>query len=244
MGAASEPSTDVGGDESSGEYPDGAPRSRHTYDYVQYVPSLDRFCTFGGAGLYPSGQIGTAKTHCFDPASAKWERKADGIGSGIGSLSVVDPATGMVWKQGAGSDAPFASWDPTADKWTRYTAWSKGWFDYYYTAAIGGDKFLAIGNGHAFLWNVENPDREPVELATKGDTAILAVNCPGLVYDPVRKRFAAWAGGAEIYYLDPATWVWSRRAWIRAIASSPPARRRTAPMAASAISLPGIFSSR
>jgi len=206
----SEPSTDVGGIESSGEYPDGTPRSRHTYDYVQYVPVIDRFCTFGGGGLYPSGQTGTAKTHCFDPAAAKWERKADAIGAGTGSLTAVDPATGMVWMQGAGSDVRFSSWDPGADKWTQYSTYSQGWLDYSLTAAIGGDKFLAIGGGHALLWNVENPDRQPVEPAMKGDTGILAVNCPGLAYDPVRGRFAAWAGGKDIYYLDPSTWTWTK----------------------------------
>jgi hypothetical protein len=41
-----QPSADVGGNESSGVYPDGSPRSRHTYNYVQYVTALDRFCTF------------------------------------------------------------------------------------------------------------------------------------------------------------------------------------------------------
>jgi hypothetical protein len=63
-GRASDPASNVGGNESSGYYPNndgsvamdtGQPRSRHTYNYVQYVDAIDRICSFGGAALYPSG---------------------------------------------------------------------------------------------------------------------------------------------------------------------------------------------
>jgi hypothetical protein len=205
-----EPSADVGGDEPSGVYPDGLPRARHTYNYVQYVTALDRFCTLGGAGLYPSGQTGTSKTHCFDPAGKTWERKSDAIGAGIGAVSGEDAATGMIWVQGGGGSATFSMWDPKSDKWTRYNTYEKGWFDYTYTGAAGGGIFLAIGNGKALVWDVKNPAAQPIEPVMTGSKDILGIQCPGLAYDPVRKRFAAWAGGKDVYSLDPSTWVWSK----------------------------------
>jgi len=105
-------SIDVGGDESSGEYPDGQPRARHTYDYIQYVPALDAFCTLGGQVMFPSGQKSTNKTHCFDFVAQKWVRKNLGAEGAIGGLSGVDESTGKVWEHSTGNSARLLEWDP------------------------------------------------------------------------------------------------------------------------------------
>jgi hypothetical protein len=201
------PSADVGGVETSGVYPDGRPRSRHTYNYVQYVSAIDRFCTFGGAGMYPSGQTGTSKTHCYDIAARAWERKADALGAGIGALTAEDPATGLIWMQGAGSNVTFSSWDPKADKWTRHNTYDKGWLDYYCTAALGAGKFFALGGGKALSWDLAHPDKQPVEVPLSGAVEIKAVGNPGLAWDPLRNRFTAWSGGKDLYVIDPASWA-------------------------------------
>ena len=39
----------------SDTYADGAPRSRHTYNYIEFLPAQRRLMSFGGASLYPHG---------------------------------------------------------------------------------------------------------------------------------------------------------------------------------------------
>ena len=39
--------------ERTDSYADGSPRARHTYDYIEFVPSVNRLMSFGGAALYP-----------------------------------------------------------------------------------------------------------------------------------------------------------------------------------------------
>jgi hypothetical protein len=203
------PSANTGGDEASGTYPDGSPRSRHTYNYIQYVPAIDRFCTLGGAGQYPSGQIGTNKTFCLDLDAKKWEQKANAVSPNIGAISGYDQATGRVWLQGTADSPDLSEWDPVGNKWVKHVRIDAGWFDYNYTAAIGEGKMLAVGQGHVWQWDLSKPDQQPVDLKTTGATDIVSKNNPGLVYDPVSKRFVAWAGGATVYTLDLAKKSWS-----------------------------------
>lgn len=209
-GRLTNPSSNTGGDEASGVYPDGAPRARHTYNYIQYVPSIDRFCTLGGAGLYPSGQIGTNKTFCLDLDAKKWEQKANAISPNIGAISGYDPATGKVWLQGTADSPDFSEWDPLANKWAKHIRLDMGWFDYSFTAAIGEGKMLAVGEGKAYQWDLSKPDAQPVELQTTGTAEIESANNPGLVYDPVSKRFVAWAGGLNVYTLDLSKKQWTK----------------------------------
>jgi hypothetical protein len=149
-----EPSSDVGGDEHSGIYPDGLPRSRHTYNYIQYLPSLDRFCTFGGAGLYPSGQIGTARTDCFDFDAKRWTRMADAKTYGIADFSAVDPVTGAVWA-GKGT---LTRYEPASDEWNKQTEYDNDieWTNYLtletdpkrrLLIAVGAGRPVAIPSG-------------------------------------------------------------------------------------------------
>ncbi len=204
-----DPSPDVGGIESSGYYPDGGPRSRHTYNYIQYVPGIDRFCTFGGAGFYPSGQTGTYKTLCFNFDTRQWEKMSEGFGANIGKLSGVD-AAGHVWVHGAGGNPPFSEWDPVADRWTSHSVYGVGWLDYYLTASVGQKNFLALGGGKMLLWDLAHPTLQPLDLTSSGDNAIVAKNCPGLDYDPVSGKFIAWSGGSDVYALDLSKRAWSK----------------------------------
>lgn len=203
-------SQDVGGDEASGYYPDGLPRSRHTYDYIQYVPSIDRFCSFGGTGLFPSGQGGVANVDCFDFDTLTWERKADTLSASIGAVSSVDPTNGHAWLQGAGNGLPLAEWDPQADTWTAHVKEPSGWFTYSHTADIDAkrQKLVAIGGGEVVVWDLTAPSSDPIRLQTSGATTIQEAGNPGVAYDPVSDRIVAWNGGADVYTLDLDTAAW------------------------------------
>jgi hypothetical protein len=205
----SDPSGDVGGVENSGKYPDGNPRARHTYNYVLYVPSIDRFCTLGGSALYPSGQTGTNVLACFDFDAHKWENRGTSLTAGIGSLSGYDPATGKVWTQAGGNTGDFAEWNAEHDVWKSHGTFD-GWLDYYYTAAVGQNKFVAVGQGKVLVWDLASPNEQPASIPTTGDTAILKVNCPGFVYDAKAGLFIAWAGGKDVYALDLPARKWTK----------------------------------
>ena len=203
-------SADVGGDEASGYYPDGTPRARHTYEYIEYVPAIDRFCSFGGSALFPSGQIGIANVDCFDFDALTWERKADTPSASIGAVAAVDPKTGHVWMQGAGNGLPLAEYDPQGNGWTSHVKEPSGWFGYGHTADIDAsrDKLVALGGGEVVVWDLGQPATDPVRLQTTGATAIEQAGNPGVAYDPVSDRIVAWSGGAEVYTLNLDTSAW------------------------------------
>jgi hypothetical protein len=68
------PSSDVSGQ--GPYYNDGKPRSRHTYNYIEYIPApFDRLCTFGGTSLYP-GTV-TPNTDCFNFGTSQWTQYAN-----------------------------------------------------------------------------------------------------------------------------------------------------------------------
>lgn len=208
-----EPSADVGGVETSGVYPDGHPRARHTYNSIQYLPAIDRFCVFGAGALYPSGQTGSARTDCLDFATGLWERKADAKTYGIANFSAVDPVTGMVWA-GKGTLTRF---DPVADTWTKQTEYENDieWTNYLTLEVDPKRRMLVgVGAGKVYQWDISDPAAViPAQaLTTTGGEDAITVGAPGLAYDPVGEQMVAWGGGPDVFTLDSRTKVWTRHA--------------------------------
>jgi hypothetical protein len=189
---------------------DGAPTSRHTYDYLDYVPSIDRFCTFGGAGLY-SDSSGSSNTDCFDFDALRWERKAviPSTGDTFGSKAVYDPISGKVYLQ-TGFGGTFSSYDPTANKWT--TLISNSSMDYYLVGAVDPvrRKLVMAGSGQLRVLDLLNPGAGFSTVSSSGDMTVVNAQAPGFVYDPVSDRFIGWNGGADVFSLNMDTMVWSR----------------------------------
>jgi uncharacterized repeat protein (TIGR01451 family) len=200
--------------------PDGVPASRHTYNYVQFVASIDRFCSFGGAALYGDGNGGTDNTDCFNQTTGLWEQKSDAVFYGIGAISAYDPSTGHIWGKGTGYFPSYdlattlTEWDPVNDVWTRRDQGNDDLaYAYELTAAIDPERhlFLAVGGGQAIVWDIADPQNVTrSDLSATGDTEIENANDPGLVYDPVSGQFVAWSGGAVIYTLDKDTQIWTK----------------------------------
>lgn len=206
-----DPSPYSGGDEKTGEYTDGNPRSRHTYDYIQYVPAIDKFCSFGGSGLYPSGQINTNKVHCFDFVSKTWTNTTTTLGGGyIGAISDVDNKTGLVWLHPAGGGSYLSSWDPISNVWIKRANYNAGWFDYYCTGAAGNGHFLAIGGGKLIDWDLNNPNNQSKNLNTTGATELINKANPGLVYVDSTKKFYGWMSGKDIYSFGIGDTSWNK----------------------------------
>lgn len=207
------PSLDVGGSEASGVYPDGKPRSRHTYDGVEYIPPpIDRFCGLGAGGTYPSAQISTPRVDCLNFDTLQWERFADTPNAGHPVSSAYDPVRGHVWEMPPGTGSRLAEFDPVANTWTIRGASDPG--DIYY---CNGEvdpvrrRFIAIGNGIAASWNIDAPGTlTRTNLVTSGDKTVQNADNPGLAYDPVNDCFVGWIGGSAVYRLNLDTLVWTR----------------------------------
>jgi hypothetical protein len=210
--------------------PDGAPTSRHTYGYVVYAPPpLDRFCTFGGAGFFQSGQTGTDHVDCFDPGAHRWEtqRFADVTGNHIGALSAYDPVTRHLWYHAA-FDASLMELNPDTKQWAKRGA--SYYLDYYKTAEIDPRrrKLVAIGMGDVVSWDIGATGTiAPTKLTTTGATAIVGAASPGLAYDQVSDRLVAWSGGADVYTLDLDSQVWNKIAPASTNATTPTAPNST-----------------
>ncbi len=213
---ATNPSTDVGGDESSGYYPDGLPRSRHTYGYVEYIPPpVDRFCVFGGSGLYPSGQIGVNNVDCLNLDTFAWERKVNTPTTGIGSLSGYDPVTGHTWIHGVASSGFLAEFDYQNNRFIAHgTSGIENMFiEYSHTGVVEPvkRKFVGIGGGDVFVWNLGSGSSiAHTSLSTTGGAPVVGASNPGLAYDPILRKVVAWNGGTDLYALDIDGGIWTR----------------------------------
>jgi hypothetical protein len=209
------PSTDVSG--SGPYYPDGKPRARHTYDYVEYVPPpFDRFCTFGGVSLYPG--VNSTYTDCFNFDTLQWQRFADSPSYGFGAPAVYDPVSGRLWQHGSSpSPTRLASYNPSTNTWT-----IRGDYEQdleYVSGAVGvvdplRRRFLIIGNGVAASFNLDASGTIPMQNLKPqmtGATGIIDSKTHGLAYDPVSDRIVGWDGGANVYVLDMSTLNWTVR---------------------------------
>lgn len=182
------------------------PRSRHTYEYIEYVPYLDALCSFGSACQYPYGSYNY--TDCYDFTNGQWDRKTNSPIYGVGGFSALDPVTGHVWVHGSSDNltSRLYEYDPANDIF--YTRSGTN-YDMKNLWGVVGDidpvrrKFVAIGQGRSYEWDISNPSNVTHgPLTTTGDNEIISEVAPGLAYDPVNDRMIAWSGGQDVYMLD------------------------------------------
>ena len=216
----SDPSLKVDMDYRAGSeiYEDGTPRACHSYGYIQYAPSIDRFCSFGTAANFPSSKGGDT-LWTFDFEEKKWEKKGKTIAWGIGAYSALDPVTGHVFVRGNGRGAILGEWDPASGEWTDRTGRVSHKTDYQKTAAIDpvGRRFVAVGGKGAGKSDVKKYEIgaegriKQDQLETGEPQDVVGTGNPGFQYDPVLDKFVGWCGGADLYLLDPVTWKWEKR---------------------------------
>ena len=197
-------------------YPDGKPRSRHTYGYVVYVPSIDRFCSIGGSSFFVTGQTGTDSIDCFNFVTKAWT-KLGTSGSYGRAMSAYDSATKTVWTMGDGNAALLSQLNPATgistvrsgvDNVLKYNLASMN-------VALDPKrrKLVLVGSGQVYWFNIGASGLLTKEtVPTTGATAIVAAHVPGLLYDPISDRIIAWAGGSDLYSLNLDTKVWTRLA--------------------------------
>ncbi len=193
---------------------DGSPVSRHTYDYLEYLPPpIDRFFSAGGGALW-QGSFVDDNTYLFDFTSGQWEISQDDMPNpDVGSITGYDPIARKVWYHGGISTPNYlTAYDAMSRTWEIHgnatlEMYGNGFVSYLWTGAIDPvrRKFIAIGNvgntpkplpkGAVQVWDI---DREGYSLfrlmITTGATEILEARNPGIVYDPASDRIIAWNG--------------------------------------------------
>ena len=201
----------------SGYYTDGLPVSRHTYNSIQYIPDpVDRFCTFGGAGLWESGQYGTAAVDCFNFTSNSWEiQKFEPTTSiTIGATTAYDPVSNQIFQHGGYGYTGLSSLNLNSKKWTKL--WENfnnigGTYSYYKTAEIAPIErlMISVGGGSVYVNSLDKAyPNTAVKTSTLGPQDIVNSPSPGLVYVPDLKKIVGWKGGRDIFHLDVATMTW------------------------------------
>ena len=193
-------------------YPDGEPRARETYNYLQYLPAFDQMMSFGGGNLYPCC-VYTTEIAAFDFVTHTWNTtrfapRPEG-GDSFSSIAAVDDATGHVWFIGGGKNH-VVEFDPVANAWTTHTP-------YYMLLYRNGTidplrrKFVWFGGqGDTTSFDIEAPEVPPAVPPTTGEREIEQVAFPGVAWNPALRRIVAWGDGTDVYMLDTATWIWTR----------------------------------
>jgi hypothetical protein len=217
-----DPAPDVSGVASMPEYPPWngliQPRSCHTYEYIEYLASMDRFCSFGFASPYPEGGQGGNAVHCFDFSTKKWERRNASPGWGIAAISAYDPVTGHGWVKGTDSHSWLAEFAPESGSIGKWFKRSSDSTDFYYKYLLTMDidpiarKLVAVGGGEVWYWDIVRPATGVSQslVTTAGATSIVGEKNPGLAYDPVTGKILGWSSGQDIYSLDVPTKVWTK----------------------------------
>lgn len=191
-------------------YPDGNPVSRHTYDGLEYLPTVDKFWILGGS-LYCGGGGAGGDSWVFDFAVQRWTRMADFPSSAqLEMVSGYDPLTGHVFVNGPASSNSLLEYNPMSNTWINRNGDGVG---YHKVAAIDPwrRKMVAIGEGIAYVYNLTASGTILRQnLNTAGATEILSAYYPGFDYDPVSNRLVAYSGGAFVYSLNLDTNVWTK----------------------------------
>ncbi|NNF16945.1 MAG: hypothetical protein HKN70_09370 [Gammaproteobacteria bacterium] len=206
--------------ECTGINPDGRPRSRHTYNNLDFSPELNAFISFGNSGTSPANICADRKTWILplDSATPEWQLGTDNTLSGATGMGATayDPVRGTFWHQRSDVGG-FGMYDPATHTWQNYGSRALA---IYATGAIDPlrDQMLVIGGtaSQAFVWDLANPNNPPLNLLsnstfTSTDTdGIAGGRGVGLAYDPVVDAFVVWDGGTTVYTIDPDTWAVSR----------------------------------
>jgi hypothetical protein len=187
-------------------YTDNLPRSRHSYDGLQYIPNANALWVYGGSLYSGSGGMGKFAWE-LDLLSLQWTQRptapanrqpcscfdGDAIWAHLyNTLYRVDPITGAwVAKGGYGPGVNITA-KMVYDDLTN-CAW-----------------FVAQGLVRRYQLGVANTQLTTV--TTTGDTAILTLGNqrPATTWDATNKRLVAWESGGDVYTLDTTTLVWSR----------------------------------
>ncbi len=287
---------DVNGNFMTLDGPDAAPVSAHTYDNNIFLPTIDRFLTFGGAAYNngadyrrtdANGQSRGTGPYLWDPNKADPNKVGGTTGSHVKRVNPHPEIVGAnMWQNrdfrlNIASNPYLPAWNvegctgyalengkdvvyvgarlgygtamqlfkyvindvnnPRLDSWTLLGGyWSAPQGQTVCTYDPGQKIFVRVGNSTTpfTFWDVTAPGgysnyeqnisySEPTgEFAAKLGSGQIDVRYCGLDFDPIRKQYALWCGGADVWMLIPpsarSTTGWTLKKQAAPVAGSIP----------------------
>ena len=190
-------------------YSDGTPASVHTYDAVEYLPTVDRIWSAGGIYWSPAGESSPSKTWWWNPTSTEWEPKTTRPGGYGASARWVPSLDRLIVR----SSQALYSYDPATDTYK----------ELYQSALPGSSSTMALDDAKRKLYRFVNGKLATIDLGSlsskeslatmTGDTEFSGLSGIGALFDKgkviVFGRATDAARGA-IHVVDPATRVAAR----------------------------------
>ncbi|MEM7082075.1 MAG: choice-of-anchor U domain-containing protein [Pseudomonadota bacterium] len=206
--------------ESAGQYPDGRPVSRHTYNSIVFVESQNMFLSTSSYAKSPGGSSGDSKVWRldFDNSNLEWTRGADGDNNGamVVGYSAYNRITDKVYYHRSLGGRLY-EYNPSTNT---HSYLAEKAIHIYATSAIdtARNKMLVLGgsNPQAFIWDLSQSTPTNQNLMNNstftgtGGNALASARQIGLDYDPVNDNYVAWLGGKDVYIIDAATMAVTR----------------------------------
>jgi hypothetical protein len=190
-------------------YSDGTPASVHTYDAVEYLPSVDRIWSSGGIYWSPGGESWPAKTWWWNPESSEWEPKVTRPGGYGTSSRWVNFMERLLVRTGAG----LYSYDPASDSYK----------ELFKSGLPGSSSTLAVDEAQRKVYRFVNGKLASIDLRSlgakeslmpvSGETSFLGLSGLAVLFD--RGKLIAFgraqdASRGAVFVIDPATQVATR----------------------------------
>lgn len=202
------------------------PVSRHTYDTLVYLPTLNKMLCIGAPGHYSTGSsFGTGDLFDFavDPTLVNpWSANDTGFpafgGGSYNRTGGYNPTTGKAWSMGLGNSTALGMFDVSAQTWTSYSKNNPN--------ALGNNKG-AVHEGADILVYMGIGGVVYAQDLTSPTSAIYAPTCTGsgpgaggnvLEWDSTASRFVSWSRTDKtLYFLTPGAnpasggdnWAWT-----------------------------------
>src|SRR5262245_37215090 len=178
-------------------YGDGNPSARHTYDGLEYLPTVDKLLLIGGS-RWGCGWS-SRDVWLFDLETLTWSRRADaGIPPALGFKTGFDERSGLFFVNASDSTHSLWSYDPRTEVWKNVGGQPTAGT---YTATIDPRRRLLVAFGTALhAHSLTNGTRRPIQVP--GVNELVAKPMGGVEYDPVGDRIVIWNGGADVHVLD------------------------------------------
>jgi hypothetical protein len=194
------------------------PNSRHTYDGLEYVASVDKLFVFGGSLACSTGNFG-ADTWLFNFATNTWEAKSPTgtIPNAIpGVVTAYDSVSGLVYLY---DNVFFYSYNAVTNVWTRLSA-NQAPIGYHMNATIDPKrrKFVILGwdsiQGTGSVYTIDIGTGSTYTLnriTTTGGSGLINTEYPGVDYDSTADRIVAWGQDTPnvVYSLNLDTNAWT-----------------------------------
>jgi hypothetical protein len=206
---------------------DGYPTSRHTYDTLIYLPSVNKMMTFGTPGMHASGSsLNGSDLFDFnvDPAVTNpWSANDTGFpavsnGATISGMSGYNALTGEAWGIGRGNGQAWGKWSLSTGTWTAISKHNP-----YGVGSSSGDVADAL---NVFAFIDSNDDVSVQDLSSPAGAWYYpivtgtgpSVNKIGLEWNATIGKFVAWTlTGKTLYFLTPGAdhtsggddWTWT-----------------------------------